>query len=225
MCIFLDDADYRQFVYLLGDVLEGFSIRCWNYCVMPNHYHATVEPTQRNLSEAIRQVNGVYAQWWNRRHGRVGHVFQGRFKDQIVDREGYLLVLSRYVPMNPVRAGLVKLPEDWMWSSYRATLGLSPVPAFLDVSSTLRLFGDGEESGLRPHFSRFVCEKDNDLTAVDRIRSEERILGSRKFKDYVLSWVGVRSGDSCPSQDPLPSSTGTPGKTVAGCGDFNSSQA
>ena len=117
MRIFLDDADYRQFVYVLGDVVEEFAIRCWNYCLMPNHYHATLQPTLPNLSAAIRRLNSVYAQWWNTRHGLVGHVFQGRFKDQIVDEDAYMLTLSRYVAMNPVRAGLATSPEDWPWGS------------------------------------------------------------------------------------------------------------
>src|SRR5262245_19759788 len=102
MAIFLDDGDYRQFVYLLGEVLDEFGIVCWNYCLMPNHYHVTLQPTQTNLSAAIRILNGSYGQWWNRKLSRVGHVFQGRFKDQIVDRETYLMTLSRYVVMNPV---------------------------------------------------------------------------------------------------------------------------
>jgi REP element-mobilizing transposase RayT len=100
MPIFLDDCDYRQFVYQVGDVVEEFGLVCWNYCAMPNHYHLTVQPTRANLSAAIRKLNGTYGQWWNRRHGRVGHVFQGRFKDQIVDRNSYLMALSSYVVMN-----------------------------------------------------------------------------------------------------------------------------
>ena len=103
---------------------------------MPNHYHATLQPSQPNLSEALRRLNSVYARWWNERHQRVGHVFQGRFKDQIVDRDSYLLTLSRYVVMNPVRAGLVERPEDWRWSSYRATAGLESVLAAV-VNSTI----------------------------------------------------------------------------------------
>lgn len=112
MRIFLHDMDYRKFIDVLGDVVEESEIECWNYCVMPNHYHATFRPTRPNLSEAIRRINSVYAQWWNKRHERVGHVFQGRFKDQIVQREGYLLALCRYVAMNPVRAGLSECPEN-----------------------------------------------------------------------------------------------------------------
>jgi REP element-mobilizing transposase RayT len=185
MRIFLDDADFRQFVYLLGQVVEEFAIDCWNYCLMPNHYHVTLQPTQPNLSQAIRRLNGVYGHWWNRRHQRVGHVFQGRFKAQIVDRDGYLLALSRYVVMNPVRAGLVDAPEEWIWSSYRATAGLDPAPAFLATDSTLRLFGDGPEASLQTWFANAMTTSDEGSVLVDRIRSNERVLGGREFKGRV----------------------------------------
>jgi REP element-mobilizing transposase RayT len=184
MAIFLDDEDYRKCVYLIGDVLERFSIRCWNYCVMPNHYHLTLEPQQATVSDAIRRLNGTYAQWWNRRHDRVGHVFQGRFKEQIVDRESYLMSLSRYVVMNPVRAGLVQRPEDWRWSSYRATVGWSTAPSFLDVDSTLRLFGQRPAPDLMLAFAHYV-NSSPDAAAADRIRSAEHILGSRAFKEAI----------------------------------------
>jgi putative transposase len=124
MCIFLDDGDYRQFVHLLGLVCEEYAVECWSYCLMPNHYHAALRPQRANISAAIRCLNGEYAQWWNRKHGKVGHAFQGRFKDQIVQRERYLLALLRYIALNPVRAGLAPRPEEWDWSSYRALAGL-----------------------------------------------------------------------------------------------------
>jgi REP element-mobilizing transposase RayT len=187
MAIFLDDADYRQFVHVLGEIVERFNIQCWNYCVMPNHYHATLEPGGANLSEALRCLHSHYAQWWNRRHQRAGHVFQGRFKDQIVDRESYLLALSRYVVMNPVRAGLVKRPEDWPWSSYRATAGLCPVPSFLSTSLTLRLFGDSSDGELQPMFVEFVTASVEEPELSDRIRSNDRVLGSHAFKGFVAS--------------------------------------
>jgi REP element-mobilizing transposase RayT len=182
MPIFLDATDYRCFVHLLGDGLEHFGIECWNYCVMPNHYHLTLQPSRPNLSEALRRLNGDYALWWNRRHGRVGHVFQGRPKDQIVQREGYLLALSRYVVMNPVRAELAQRPEEWPWSSYRATVGLTLAPAFLGVSSTLRLFGHADDAMLRARFAEYVTSQSGDEDTVDRIRSNEQVLGDRAFK-------------------------------------------
>lgn len=196
MTIFLDDTDYRQFVYLLGEVSEEYRIECWNYCVMPNHYHATLCPSRPNLSAAIRRLNGAYAQWWNRRHGRVGHVFQGRFKDQIVQREGYLLALFRYVAMNPVRAQLCDQPEKWAWSSYAAIVGIRDAPAFLAVTATLRQFGEDDSRILRARFAGFVLAAPDDAAAVDRIRSNERILGERGFKEAVL-------GDSVKVLDPL----------------------
>jgi len=185
-CIFIDDRDYRQLVHLFGDVFGEFEVQCWNYCLMPNHYHATLQPTRPNLSEAIRRLNSSYALWWNRRHGRVGHVFQGRFKDQIVDRESYLLALTRYVVMNPVRAGLVNEPGAWPWSSYRATVGGTEAPAFLATTLTLNLFGEEEQEILRSRFAAFATAKPDD-TATDRIRSSERILGRKEFKDQLAS--------------------------------------
>jgi REP element-mobilizing transposase RayT len=188
MRIFLDDDDHRRFVHLLGEVVEEFGIECWNYCLMPNHYHVTLLPSLSNLSEAIKRLNSVYAQWWNKRHDRVGHVFQGRFKDQIVQHETYLLALSRYVVMNPIRAGLVEHPEDWCWSSYRATVGLSPCPSFLCVSRTLRLFGDSDEESVRTRFSQYVTGEPEAEATMDRIRSCERILGTRAYKAAVMAF-------------------------------------
>jgi putative transposase len=184
--VFLDDRDYRQFIHLLGEVVTECKIDCWNYCVMPNHYHATLQPTLPNLSEAIRRINSSYAQWWNNRHDRVGHVFQGRFKDQIVDREGYLLTLTRYVVMNPVRAKLVQTPDAWRWSSYRATVGMCQPPPFLATTRTLGLFGDAEPSVLQSRFGVFVGAAP-DEGDVDRIQSNEKILGGKEFKERLAA--------------------------------------
>ena len=189
MGIFKDDTDYRRFVHFLGEIVEECSIECWNYCVMPNHYHLTLVPSGCNLSEAIRRLNSLYAQWWNRRHGAVGHVFQGRFKDQTVERDRYLLALSRYVVMNPVRARLVGTPGEWPWSSYSATVGSAACPAFLNVIPTLALFGEGDMSSLQARFSEYVARDPIDERTADRIRSNERVLGSRLFKLQVAQPV------------------------------------
>ena len=188
MQIFLDDVDYRLFIFLLGEVIEEYDLECWNYCLMPNHYHATIRPTRPNLSDAIRLLNSKYAQAWNRRHKRVGHVFQGRFKDQIVQNDSYLAALCRYIALNPVRAALVEKPEDWPWSSYAAICGLKEAPPFLAADSTLRQFGDADADTLRARFSQFVLRTPQDEEPYDRIRSNERILGDRAFK------ISVRAG-------------------------------
>jgi len=214
MAIFLDERDYRTFLKLFGRVIELYSVRCWNYCLMPNHYHATLQPTLPNLSEAVRRLNGAYGQWWNRRHGRVGHVFQGRFKAQIVDREEYLVTLSRYVVLNPVRAGITKRPEDWPWSSYRATAGLSSTPRFLDARATLGLFSTGNETERRTRFAQaMTCEHD-DPSTVERIRSNERVVGSREFKDRIAPARDPGTYENTPAPDPPAASGQTPGSDL-----------
>jgi putative transposase len=95
---------------------------------MNNHYHVLLETPQANLAHALRHLNGVYTQAFNRRHRRVGHLFQGRYKAIVVEKEAYLLELCRYVVLNPVRAKLVTQSQVWRWSSYRATAGLEEVP-------------------------------------------------------------------------------------------------
>lgn len=192
MAIFLDDRDYRESVYLLGEIVEQFALECWNYCMMPNHYHLTLQPTRANFSEAIQRLNSQYASWWNRRHSRVGHAFQGRFKDQIVGEDSYLLTLSRYVVMNPVRAGLVARPEDWPWSSYRATIGDCPPASFLAISKTLRLFGEGPETELQSRFIRFATASPEDPT-IDRFRSNEHIIGTTAFKQRVQEELDTKA--------------------------------
>jgi len=182
MRIFLDDLDYDKFVHLLADVLERFEVECWHYCLMPNHYHLTLRPSRPNLSETVRLLNGSYGLWWNQRHDRVGHVFQGRFKDQIVQQHDYLLALGRYIALNPVRAALVTRPEQWQWSSYAATVGLAPTPAFVAVSSVLQLLGEQEPEILQVRFANYVMGSSHEDQTENRIRSTERILGDAKFK-------------------------------------------
>lgn len=138
--VFRDDADRCEFLRLLGRTVDLFAWKLHAWVLMGNHYHlllATPEPT---LSRGMRQLNGDYAQHFNRRHGRDGHVFQGRFKAILVQREAHLLEVARYVVLNPVRAGLVKSAADWPWSSFRSTAGLDPAPAWLDASILLETF-------------------------------------------------------------------------------------
>jgi DNA-binding transcriptional ArsR family regulator len=109
---------------------------------MDNHYHLIIETPKPSLSIGMRQLNGVYTQAFNRKHRRVGHLFQGRFKAILVEKETYLLELCRYVVLNPVRAKVVRHPRQWRWSSYGATAGEGSVPDFLSVEWILGQFGD-----------------------------------------------------------------------------------
>lgn len=133
--IFLDDEDRALFLRVLAQAMDRFDAQVLAYCLMGNHYHLVLHTRSGNLALVMRHINGVYSQAHNRRHGLVGHVFQGRFKAIFVDRDGYLMALCRYVERNPVAAGLVADVGDWPWSSYRAHAGLAPAPAWLDTDA------------------------------------------------------------------------------------------
>ena len=138
--IFLDDEDRQAFVDNLDWVCGRFDWRIWAWCQMTNYYHLLVETLRPTLSKGMREVNGVYTQAFNYRHGRSGHVLQGRFKGPLVDKDQFLLELSRYVVLKPVRAGMVDTAVEWQWSSYRSTMGKAAIPDWLAVDETLALF-------------------------------------------------------------------------------------
>lgn len=158
MSIYRDDHDRLTFLDRLATVVDDYRLECHAYCLMTNHYHLVVRTRDANLSRALQRLNGRYAQWWNRRHERCGHVFQGRFGAQIVQDDAYLLVACRYVVLNPVRAGMVATPGDWRWSSYRATAALSPVPRFLSPDGLWRYLSDGPAESAVARYRQFVSE-------------------------------------------------------------------
>ncbi|OQW67143.1 MAG: addiction module toxin RelE [Proteobacteria bacterium ST_bin11] len=140
--IYEDVEDRLIFLSLLGKVVGDFNWLCHGYCLMTNHYHLIVETLEGNLSKGMRQLNGVYTQTSNRRHGRTGHLFQGRYKAILVDKESYLLELARYVVLNPARAGMVRTLEDWPWSSYLAMTGQVKMADWLTTDWILSQFGE-----------------------------------------------------------------------------------
>jgi putative transposase len=155
--IFIDDEDRGGFLDLLSIVVERFKWLCHAYCLMENHYHLLIETPNGNLSKGMRELNGVYTQWFNQRYRRVGHLFQGRYKAIIVEKDNHLLSLCRYVVLNPLRVGLIKKPEQWRWSSYGATIGVTKSPAFLTVDWVLSQF-DRRKRVAMEKYRRFVME-------------------------------------------------------------------
>jgi hypothetical protein len=109
---------------------------------MTNHYHLVVETLDGNLARGMQQFNGLYSQYFNRRHDVVGHLFQGRYKAILVQRDRYMLELARYVVLNPIRAGLVAKPDEWRWSSYPYLIGTQAAPLWFDVNATLQTFSE-----------------------------------------------------------------------------------
>src|SRR4030067_2859257 len=121
--IFKDERDRKIFLDTLSQVDKRYNWLCHAYCLINNHYHLIIETPDGNLSAGMRQLNGVYTQAFNRRNHRVGHVFQGKYKAIVIEKEGYLLQVSRYVVLSPVRAKIVEGPADWRGGSYRGRAG------------------------------------------------------------------------------------------------------
>lgn len=138
--IYETDLDRVKWLSLLGEACKRFNWRCHAYCLMDNHYHIVIETAEANLSKGMRQLNGVYTQYYNQQHKRAGHVFQGRYKGILVEKDEYLLELARYVVLNPVRATMKKTPGAWKWSSYNAMTGKVSVQPWLEINWILAQF-------------------------------------------------------------------------------------
>jgi len=185
--IFLNDADRVKFIDNLGRVAKRFDWVVWAWCLMDNHYHLLIQTRQPTLSKGMREVNGVYTQAFNRRHGRVGHVLQGRYKAILIDQDSYLLELSRYVVLNPVRAGLVQLASESSWSSYRAVMGKASAPDWLPVDDILSMFHI-QRGPARRAYARFVSAgvgADDPYDAVERAG----FLGGETFMERVFDHI------------------------------------
>lgn len=155
--IFRDDVDHARFLEFLGWVAQRERLVVHAYCLMGNHYHVLLETPLGNLSRGMQRLNGRYTQYFNTRHRRAGHLFQGRFKSILVEREPHLLELTRYVVLNPVRAGMVQTAGQWPWSNYRATAGRARAPKWLEIDWTLSQFSARRQAA-REAYRRFVVE-------------------------------------------------------------------
>jgi putative transposase len=154
--IFVDDYDRERFLVLLAKVAKKYGWRVIAYCLMTNHVHLVIDVPAFTLSRGMQILNGQFAQAFNRRHGYVGHLFQGRFHAARVDDEAYLVQVSKYVVLNPTRAGMVQQAVEWRWSSHRAVLGKEQPPPFLDVRWTLGQFARRVELA-REYYAEFIA--------------------------------------------------------------------
>ena len=153
--IHLDSIDRCWFLERLEGIVGEYGWLLHAYCLMPNHYHLLVGTPEPNLSVGMHRLNFMTAQSFNRRHEVDGHLFQGRFRSPLVEDESHLVVLSRYVVLNPVRASLVEHPADWRWSSYRAAVGLCPRPPFLTLETVPGCF-DSDGTRAAKAYEKFV---------------------------------------------------------------------
>ena len=156
--IFLDEADRRRYLWLVEQACARYGWTIAGYCLLRNHVHLVAGIREETISRGMQWLSGRYAQLFNRRHAETGHLFQGRFRAEIVEDEAYALEVVRYVDLNPVRAGVVRRPMDWPWSSHRALVGLEQPLPFHDVEGTLRLFSSNRDSA-RAHYATYVAER------------------------------------------------------------------
>ena len=156
--IFYDDTDREMFLSFLGTAVRRFGWSLTAFVLMTNHFHLVIQTPEGNLSRGMHWLNGKYAGWFNRRHKRWGHLFGGRFKAILVEKETYFTNVLRYVVLNPVGAGMVERPEDYRWSSYRSTAGLEKAPEWLDIRAALDPFAPDAAVAVR-YYREFVAEK------------------------------------------------------------------
>ena len=180
--IFLSRKDFTDFLSILSLTVKRYHFLLHAYCLMDNHYHLLLETPEGNLSKGMRQLNGLYAQHFNKKHQRVGHLLQGRYRSILVDKENYLLELSRYIVLNPVRAGMVEDPKDYRWSSYQATAGDTKIPG-LFTDWILSQFGKDKEKASHL-YQTFVLSCTKAASPLKEVKGQ-LYLGKETFKKQI----------------------------------------
>lgn len=186
--IFRDDSDRRQFLELLAKYRKRQAFRLFAFALMTNHFHLLMETSSKPLSKTMQMLLGSYTRYFNRRHHRVGHLFQGRYKAILCEKEPYLLELTRYIHLNPVRSKIVRDPVAYRWSSHSVYLGKEEWD-FVDVIPVLKMMGKGLTEARRA-YSDFVLDRISQGHREDYYQTrEQRFLGSEVFVEEIKSQV------------------------------------
>ena len=185
--IFRDDHDREDFLNILQRSVSRYHWLCHAYCLMDNHYHLLIETPDGNLSIGMRQLNGVYTQRFNKRQGRAGHLFQGRYKAVLVQKDSHLLEVCRYMALNPVRAGIVKSPEEWIWSSYLATAGWKKPHSCLETNWILKQFAS-ERKVAEKAYRKFVREGAEAGSIWEKVRAQS-VFGEDTFMESLTEYI------------------------------------
>ena len=185
--VFLNDEDRYRFYLLLQEGTCRFGYRVYAFCLMTNHIHLALQVSDVPLSRGMQNLSFRYTRWINWRQKRTGHLFQGRYKAVLVDGDSYLLELVRYIHLNPVRAGMLKDPEEYPWSSHNAYLGKESLPC-LTIDSLLNHFGKSFAEA-RENYRRFVLDglKEEHRPEFHGIGEDTRLLGDDSFIEKCLS--------------------------------------
>ena len=190
--IFEDDDDRRIFLELIAQMVGRYAVKVYAICLMDNHYHFIGETPRGNLSDAVRQLNGVFAQTSNRRHGRSGHLFEARFRSLVIQFERYLQRATRYVHLNPPRARLTRDAASWPWSSYRATVGLEAAPEWLCLDWLQIAFEAPTREEAQRRYKLYV---DLPTARHARINTSAVAVGSKRFVNDIAEQGAPRRPD------------------------------
>jgi len=189
--IFIDDSDRISFLEILSKVIEEREWLCYAFCLMGNHYHLLIETPKANLSRGMQQLDSVYARRFNKRHERVGHLFQARFHAALIEKEVYLLEVLRYTVLNPVRAGLCKDPAFYKWSSYLDVLGKRKPLHFLNIAFVISLFSNPGKDPVDEYrefiLSGFKSDIGNKLYESDVLGSKEFVEKTKGLKKTAVT--------------------------------------
>ena len=191
--LFVDDVDRVRFFELLGEAQQRYALRWRSFALMTSHYHAKVQTPAANLSEAMRYINSQYARGWNRRRRTRGHVFGDRFVSKPIEDDRYAWTALKYIAWNPVASGYVEHPDDWVWSSHRATAGLAAPPEFLDLDWLRGFFGRPTLAEAQVAYREAmdypltVAESEHYLNTI--------VVGSEDFQEAVRRQIGITMHD------------------------------
>jgi len=186
--IFFDEEDFTDFLTVLGQVAKRYHFLLHSYCLMHNHYHLLIETPEGNLARGMRQLNGTYTQHANQRHQRVGHILQGRYRSILIDKENYLLELSRYIALNPVRANLVEDPKDWPWSAYPQLIGFNQRIPCLSSDWILAQFAPERKAAIKA-YQAFVLSGMDAASPLKKVKGQ-LFLGPEHFMEKIKHLIG-----------------------------------
>jgi putative transposase len=193
--IFEEDRDKQYFIETLRNAVEKYKTDIYAYCIMGNHYHLLLAVPYGELTKAMHYIGSAYGSFLRRQRGWIGHVFAGRYKSLCVQKEGYLLELSRYIHLNPVRAGLAEMPEGYKWSSYGCYVGERGEPKWLNTGWLLAEYGKNRKAAWRKYKSFVESAIENPSKYPKEDITGQAILGSREFVKKVVKGrkVGISS--------------------------------
>jgi putative transposase len=195
--IFRDDEDREKFFSSLSDLPNRFGVVIHGFVLMGNHYHLLLETPSPNLQRAMQYLNTAYTVYFNRRHHRAGHLLQGRYKAFVIDKDSYLLSVSRYLHLNPVRAGMVKRPEEYPWSSYREYIGKRKRRGWLTCDWVLEQFSKNATRARRG-YKEFVEDAVGGSDNPFALLKAGLVLGSEGFFEEIKRKLSVEKDSEVP---------------------------